>query len=429
MARSARAPKPVVAALRRFQTELEREPVRFFAHYLEGELDRARVEVASFVGARPDDLAFVHNSTAGVSAVLRSLTFAPGDALLTTDHAYSACKNALDFVARRSGAEVIVAKIPLPLQDPAQIVEHIARAVTPRVKLALIDHVTSPSGLIFPVEAIVALLRERGIETLVDGAHAPGMLPLDVERIGAGYYVGNFHKWVCAPKGAAMLWVREELQRHIHPDVISHGMTSTRARSRFLEEFDWTGSDDPSAWLAVPEAIRFIGGLLPGGWAAVRAHNRELVVEARRLLETTLGVASIAPESMLGSLAAVRLPGGPANGGTSPNDDPLHRLLYDKFRIEVPVFPWPALSGRLLRISAHIYNTKSDYERLLARARGASRGLSGREETCEFVPKHSAGGRRAPCAGRARAWASFTLRSRSDALIAAFSRRNESGHG
>jgi isopenicillin-N epimerase len=349
-------PRAVQEASRGFQLALEREPVRFFEQLVESRLDAARAVVAPFVGANPEDLAFVANSTAGVNAVLGSLAFQPGDALLTTDHTYGACKNALDFVAERSGARTLVAEIPLPLRDPGEVVERIASAITPRVKLALIDHVTSQSGLVFPIEAIVRVLRERGIETLVDGAHAPGMLALDVERIGAGYYVGNFHKWVCAPKGAAMLWVRRDLQPGIHPPVISHGLRSTRARSRFLEEFDWTGTDDPSAWLSVPTAIRFIAGLLPGGWPEVQARNRALALQARRILQDALGVGPLAPESMLGSLAAVQLPDGEC--------ERLHARLYEKHRVQVPIFPWPRPPERLVRVSAHLYNGVDQYARL-----------------------------------------------------------------
>jgi isopenicillin-N epimerase len=369
-------PRPVLGAAARCREDIEREPVQFFSELLESGIDRARAAVGAFVGARPEDVAFVANSTTGVNAVLRSLDFGPGDAILTTDHAYGGCRNVLDFVARRTGAEVVTARIPVPIRDPAEIVERVMSAASPRVKLAMIDHVTSPTGIVFPIDAIVEGLRARGVETLVDGAHAPGMVPLDLRALGAGYYVGNFHKWVCSPKGAAMLWVREDLQARIHPTVISHGYASVRARSRFLEEFDWTGSDDPSAWLAVPEAIRFIGSLVPGGWAEVRARNAKLAREARRVLSEVLGGEPLAPESMLGSLAALRIPDGAAGGSSVPTDEPLHRLLLQKYRIEVPVFSWPAQPHRLLRVSAHLYNTIDEYE-ALARALSAELPLRG----------------------------------------------------
>lgn len=357
-------PWPVQEAQGRFRSELEREPVRFFEQLFEPALDRARAEVARFVGADPEDLVFVPNTTTGVNAVLASLELGPDDVVLTTDHAYNACKNTLQYLADRRGTKISVVRIPLPLSGPDEVVDRISSAVTPGVRLALIDHVTSQTGLVFPIERIVAALRERGIETLVDGAHAPGMLQLDVSAIGAAYYVGNFHKWVCSPKGAAMLWVRRDQQRKIHPTTISHGYSSTRDRSRYLEEFDWTGSSDPSAVLSVPEAIRFIGGLLPGGWPEVRARNRALALSARGRLCNVLGTAPIAPESMIGCLASVSLPDAPPGASPLPQSEPLHCALLEQHAIEVPVFAWPAPPRRLLRISAHVYNEEADYEQL-----------------------------------------------------------------
>jgi isopenicillin-N epimerase len=358
-------PRPVLEAAARFRAELEREPVRFFEQTFETLLEGARAEVARFVGARADDIAFVPNTTTGVNAVLNSLELGPGDAILTTDHAYNACKNAVEFFAARSGATVVVARIPLPLRHPGEVVERIVAAATDNVKLAMIDHVTSQTGLVFPIERIVSALAERGIETLVDGAHALGMLPLRISELGAAYYVGNFHKWVCAPKGSAMLWVRPDRQGGLHPTTISHGYASTRARSRFLEEFDWTGSIDPSAYLSVPEAIRFVGGLVPGGWNEVYERNSALALFARKLLSDALGVAPLAPESMIGSLASVPLPDAPPGASPIPPTEPLHRALADEHGVEVPVFVWPAPPKRLIRISAHLYNSERDYHALV----------------------------------------------------------------
>jgi isopenicillin-N epimerase len=357
-------PRAVLEAQAAARAELEREPVHFFARWLEEGLDTLRAEVAPFVGARSTDVTFVRNATAGVNAVLASLPLRAGDAVLTTDHAYNACKNALDFFARRSGAEVIVAHVPFPPQDPGDIVDRVLSCAASNVRLALLDHVTSPTGLIFPIATLVRELRERGVETLVDGAHGPGMLPLSLSELGAAYYVGNFHKWVCAPKGAAMLWVREDRQRDLHPTVISHGFNSNSPRPRFLEEFDWTGSDDPTSWLAVPAAIQFIAGLIPGGWPEVRARNRALVLEGRRILADALDLGSGAPDSMIGSLATLVLPEGRADPALPPHLEPLHLALFERHRIEVPVFRWGQPPTRLVRISAHLYNTRGEYEAL-----------------------------------------------------------------
>ncbi len=358
-------PRVVMEAQSALRARIEREPVRFFVHDAEDLTNAARERVAAFVGARPEDLGFVRNATAGVNAVLRSLRFEPGDELLLTDHGYNACANAARFVAERAGAEVVTARVPFPVSSEDEIVEAIVTAASPRTRLALIDHVTSPTGLVFPIQRIVEALAARGVDTMVDGAHAPGMLDLDVAAIGAAYYTANFHKWTCAPKGAAMLWVREDKQAGIHPAVISHGRNSLRERSRFLEMLDWQGTDDPSSYLCVPTAIDAIAGMVDGGWPEVRRRNRALVLEARALLADALGVAPPAPESMIGALAALPLPdGAPERPPGALYGDPLHRTLLDEHHVEVPVFPWPAPPRRLIRVSAYLYNTIEDYQRL-----------------------------------------------------------------
>lgn len=362
-------PRRVLERQTELRARLEREPVRFFTHDLEPMLDEARAEVAAFVGAGASDLAFVRNATMGANAVLRSLVFSPGDELLTTDHTYAACKNTLDFVATRTGARVVVARVPFPIDDPAAVTAALVANASPRTRIALVDHVTSPTGLVFPVAEIVRELGALGIDVLVDGAHAPGMIDLDLEALGVAYYVANFHKWTCAPKGAGMLYVRRDKQPDIHPTVISHGLTSERPRSKFLEEADWTGTDDPTSWLCVPESMRYVGALLPGGWPAIRAQNRALALAARTILCQALDVRPPAPESMIGSLAAVALPRGPVSGEprSALYTEPLQKALYAHHRIQVPIVPWPTRSDRLVRISAALYNQRAEYE-LLARA-------------------------------------------------------------
>lgn len=360
-------PREVLEEQTRLRARLEAEPVRFMDRELEGLLDAARVDLAAFVGADPQGLAFVPNATAGVNAVLRSLSLQAGDELLITDHAYGACRNTLDFVAARSGAQVVVAAVPFPIDDAAQVVEAVMAAVTHRTRLALLDHVTSPTGLVFPMARLVAALRERGVETLVDGAHVPGMLDLDVQALGAAYYTGNCHKWLCAPKGAAFLFVRADRREGVRPLSISHGATiPAQERSRFHLEFDWTGTSDPTAALCVPAALRFMGALLPGGWPALRKRNHELVKQARALLCSSLGVEPPAPNDMLGSLAAVLLPpGGPPVSDPPPRFDPLRDALLFHHAIEVPVLSWFEPSRRILRVSAQAYNSLDQYHYLV----------------------------------------------------------------
>jgi isopenicillin-N epimerase len=368
-------PRAVLASQRRWQDRLESEPVRFMQRELEPELDAARAELAAFVGADAEDLVFVPNATTGVNTVLRSLRLAPGDELLTTDQAYNACRNALALVAEEAGARVVVVPLPFPVESRAQVESAVLAAVTPRTRFALLDHVTSPTGLVLPVDTLVPALQARGVDCLVDGAHAPGMLPLDLRALGAAFYTGNCHKWLCAPKGVALLHVRRDRQAALRPLTISHGASSPRRdRSRFQLEFGWTGTDDPSARLAVRDALAHVGGLLPGGWPAVMAANHALVLAGREALCRALGIPAPAPPEMLGSLAAVPLPDGRGPLAEAPWHDPLQERLWFEHRIEVPVFAWPAPPRRLLRISAQLYNSPAEYARLAAVLPGALAG-------------------------------------------------------
>jgi isopenicillin-N epimerase len=350
------------------RARMEREPVRFFVTELEGLYDAAREQVARFVGADPEGLAFVPNATTAVNAVLQSLTFAPGDEILCTDHGYNAVANTLARTAERWGARVVTAHVPFPLSSDDQVVEAVLASVSERTKLLVIDHITSPTALVFPVARLVREFEQRGIATLVDGAHAPGQLPLSLRELGAAYYTGNFHKWCCAPKGAAMLHVREELRERVKPVVTSHGRSLARSdRSRFLLEFDWTGTCDPTAVLCVPKALDFMGHLLPGGFPELMLHNHSLARAARRALVEAMGATPPCPEDMLGAMAALELPNEPE--GTAPGKFypyALQHALVETHGIQVPVSPWPARPARLLRVSAQVYNHLGQYERLAA---------------------------------------------------------------
>jgi isopenicillin-N epimerase len=368
-------PRVVLERQSELRARMERNPMQLFLRDLERLLDETRRALGAFVSASPEDLVFVPNATTGVNAVLRSLRIEPGDELLTTDHEYNACKNALDFVAARAGAKVVVAKVPFPLASEDEVVDAIAAAATPRTRLLLVDHVTSPTGLVFPVERIAAAMSARGIDVLVDGAHAPGMVDLSFERLAphVAYYTANCHKWLCTPKGAAFLWVRRDKQPSVRPHVISHGANVPRTdRSRFLLEFDWAGTIDPTAILCIGPSIDFLVKLAPD----FRARNRALALEARAILCEALGIPAPAPESMIGSLAAVPLPDPPApalraDGGEVRPFNPLYGdllqdVLFRRHAIEVPVFPWPAPPKRMLRVSAQLYNTHKEYELLAA---------------------------------------------------------------
>jgi len=361
------APKVVLAKQDELRTQLEREPVRFMVRELEPLLDDARAVLAEFVGSDTDSIAFVPNATAGVNAVLRSLDLDKHDELLVTSHEYNASRNALEYVAGLAGAKVVPVEVPFPIHAPDEVIDRVMERVTERTRLLLIDHVTSQTGLIFPIAALIEALNKRGIDTLVDGAHAPGMFPLHLDELGAAYYTGNLHKWVCAPKGAAFLYVRANRRRGIHPVVISHGANATRTdRSRFHLEFDWPGTFDPTACLCVPAALRFMASLADGGWPEVMRRNHELALRARDLLCAQLGIGKPAPDEMLGSMAAIPLPDGPTYIPTLFGDPLQDAFLFER-QIEVPIVRWPSQPKRVLRVSAQLYNTIEDYE-TLARA-------------------------------------------------------------
>lgn len=363
-------PRAVLARQREFQERMERQPLKFLHREIEGLLDTALKAVAQFLNADADNLVFVSNATEGVNAVLRSLEFKPGDELLVTDQEYNACRNALNYVAARTGATVVVARVPFPLKSVEDIVPAVLSHASPRTKLALFDHVTSQTGMILPAARLVRELSARGIDTLIDGAHAPGMVPLNLRELGATYYSGNCHKWLCAPKSAGFLHVQTARQPLIRPVSISHGANSPRTdRSRFQIEFAWTGTHDPSARLSVSESIRYLGSLLDGGWPAVMARNRELALAGRNLLCRALNVPPPCPDEFIGSLACVPLPDAAPDVRLAPPIylDPLQDRLREKYNLEVPVMPWPAHPQRVIRISAQLYNSLPQYE-LLAEA-------------------------------------------------------------
>lgn len=351
-------PAAVLREQSRLRTRLEREPVDFLVETLPGALDAARRTLAAFLGADAADLVFVPNATTGVNAVLRSLPLAPGDELLVTAQTYGACRKSAEFVAARTGARLVTAHLPFPLASEAQVLEAVLSAASARTRLVLLDHITSPTALVLPIERLVRELDARGIDTLVDGAHAPGMVPLDLRRIGAAYYTGNAHKWLCAPKGAAFLHVRADRHVHVHPTVISHG-----SGGGLHAEFDWTGTCDPTPWLCIPRALEHLGAALPGGWGELMARNRALALEARTMLLDVLGLEAPCPEGMIGSMASILLPapraGAPAEGRDC-------KQLHDWFRgrgIETWLFAEPA---PLLRISAQLYNEPDQYRQLAA---------------------------------------------------------------
>jgi len=352
------APSAVLEAAERWRQRMEANPDLFLREILPGELREAAAELARFVRARPDDVVFVDNATAGVNAVLRALELRARDEILATTHTYGAVRQAIRYVCDRTGAKLVEAQITLPVADAGILFSAVADRLSERTRLAVLDHVSSPTGLIFPVAELAALARARGAHVLIDGAHGPGQLELDVPALGADWYVGNCHKWLFAPRSCAFLWCREDSKRELHPLAISH-----HYGEGFTAEFDWTGTRDFSAWLAVVDALRFFDRL---GAARVRAYNHDLVVTAASRIAEAWQTPLDAPAAMHGSMIALRLPPRLQAYGP-PTRDTARRLqsaLLAKHRVVVAIM---ALDDALwARISGQIYNTHEDYEKLLS---------------------------------------------------------------
>lgn len=348
------------------RAEIAANPTGFMARELEGRMDAARVALAAFVGSDPEPIAWIDNTTTGVNTVLAMFErrLSPGEEVLVTDHEYNACRNALDAMAGRSGAVIREVILPFPTRSGVALVDAVLAGVTSKTRLVVLDHVTSQTAMILPVERLVAELARSGIPTLVDGAHAPGMVPLDLDELDAAFYVGNCHKWMCAPHGSAFLRVASPYRGEIEPLVVSHGWNDRRTdRSRFRKLFDWTGTDDPSAFLSVPAAIECMGAALPGGWHEVMESNRAMALAGRRILLERLAGEAPVPDELIGSMATVRLPN--ASEPSPGFIDPLTGAVLESHGIEVPVFAFPESPHRVVRISAQLYNTIEDYEVLV----------------------------------------------------------------
>ena len=350
-------PRPVFERYQALQWELESEPVDFLHpdRTLAERLATARARLAGFLGADRDEIVFVPNATNGLNIVARSLGLEPGDEVLTTDHEYGAMDRMWRFLCAKQGALYVRQTLPLPLEDPAEVVEAVWGAVTDRTRVLFLSHITSPSAVILPVAELVARARERGILTMIDGAHVPGQIDCDLHALGADFWSGNCHKWLMAPKGAAALYVRSDVQDLVEPLTVSWGYQSDRpGPSRFVDEQEWTGTRDFSACLAVPAAIDFFE---EHDWPAVRRDCRELLLEARRrILEVVDLPALCPPEPWLAQMAALPLP-------ESIEAEELGRALREDFQIEIPVTEF---AGRpWLRVSIQGYNTDRDVSRLV----------------------------------------------------------------
>lgn len=355
-------PKRVMAAQQALRETIERHPARFLGRELmslEAQppsqptlLRSAANLVGAFLGARGDDIVFVDNASSGVNAVLRSLRLQPGDQIVLFDSAYGAVVRTADFVARQQGARVVTVPLAFPVADPSICIEALAAALTPRTRIAILDHISSETALVMPLAQMAALCREQEVPVLADGAHAPGAIHVDIPMLGVDWYVANLHKWAFAPRACGVLWAAPARREGLHPNVISWGLDVG-----WHQEFEWTGTRDPTPFLCAPDGIAFITGFL--GTEAMREHNHGLAWQAARMLGERWGLPWRTPESMVGCMAAVPLPA--QLGSDRAAAERLKDWLFFERRIELALF---ARAGRLwARVATQVYNELGDIQR------------------------------------------------------------------
>lgn len=349
-------PRPVFDAYQRWQLELERQPVEFLGRRLPALMQSAREKLGEFLHTDGDNVVFINNATQGLNIIARSLSLGPGDEVLTSDHEYGALDRTWRFLAGKSGFKYINNPIPIPVSSVDDFIDAFFVNVGPHTKVIFLSHITSPTALIFPVQEICKRAREMGILTVIDGAHAPGQIPLDLNGLGADFYSGNLHKWLCAPKGAAFLYATPQVQHLVEPLIVSWGWESDHpGNSRFIDILEWTGTHDPSAFLAVTDAIEFQES---HEWSSVRERCHKLAAETQLQLQGMTGLTPLNgyDARWFAQMAASPLP--------DPTDlITLKARLYDRYHIEVPLVEWNG--HKLIRYSYQAYNGEQDKDRLL----------------------------------------------------------------
>ncbi len=355
-------PRPVFEAYQNWQLELERQPVEFLGRAITEHMRSARTALAAELGTMAENIVGLTNATMGLNIVAQSLELQPGDQILTTDHEYSALEKTWAYVARRTGAEIVVVSVPMPLMTEAQFTDTIIAGMTDRTRVLFLSHITSPTALLFPIERAIAEARRRGIWSVIDGAHTPGHIPLQLDALGADFYSGNCHKWMMAPKGSAFLHARPEVQGLLNPLVISHGWTAQSkdpgakgafGNSPFVDEIEVQGTRDPAPWLTVSAALNY---RRDNDWPAIQAHCQALAQDTARRLGELTGLPPLsAPQFCAPQMVAIPLP--------ECDTDRLKLDLIDKFNIEIPVFKWQ--DRCIARLSVQGYNSKGQMDLLL----------------------------------------------------------------
>ncbi|GAB4387013.1 MAG: aminotransferase class V-fold PLP-dependent enzyme [Phycisphaerales bacterium] len=346
------------------RARMERDPTRFFKVELERLSDRAREALASLIHAPAEDIALMGNGTVAMAVALHAAGLEQGDEVVVTDHEYSATMNELARLCQQTGARVVVARVGVPVAGEDQVFDAVAESITERTRLVVVSHITSASAIVFPVERIARLCRERNIEVLLDGAHTPGQVKIDIAALGPTYYAASCHKWLNAPKGSGFLYVHPSAQEKVRSRVQSCRVHLRRARKAFLCDTDYVGTGDYTANLVIPDVIEHMASQLPGGWDEIMASNHAKVVAARELICARTPAEPMAPASMVASMASVMLPPNPDRTRPTCYDDALQDALIDRHAIQVPVWEMPGVTPRVMRISAQLYNHMGEYERL-----------------------------------------------------------------
>lgn len=356
-------PVPVLERRERLLRQIELDPMGFMLSDYQPLRCSALEVLTEFTGAEKDSLVFVENCTAGINTILRNIPVMPGEGILVTDQEYFSSMNALREIAGRKGAVVQPIHLPFPVSDQEEILEAVVAAITPETRFALIDHVVSSTGMVLPLKKIIDLLSDFGIKTIVDGAHGPGEVPLDLKNLGCMAYAGNCHKWLCSPRSSAVLYVNPEFQRNFLPLVISHVPSDFDTElSDYQLYFSWNGTPDPTPALCVPCSIDFMAALHPEGWQGVMDSNRELALKAREILCSATGAEPVCPESMVGAMAAVPLEWYTQEVSREPDwIDPLQKWLKQEKGIVVPVTDLKGSKAKMIRLSAQMYNTIHQY--------------------------------------------------------------------
>ncbi len=342
---------------------IEGDPMEFLLERHQPLLRQALSRIEDFTGAEPGSIVMVENATTGINTILSNLRLSRGDSIMVSDQEYFSSNNALRETARVLGLNVVTVELPYPVPSEDSILDAFAGALVPGVKFALVDHIVSSTGMVLPLGRIIELLHGSGVETIVDGAHGPGQVPLDLRELGCLAYTGNCHKWLCSPRSAALLYVRPDFQQGFRPLVLSHLPEEFETDlSDFQVFFAWNGTPDPTPALMVPRAIRHMEGMVKGGWSSIMSMNREKALFGRNILCKALGADPPCPETMVGSMAAVTLPGTVRTPARPVNwTDPVQNRLKEEFGIIVPVTEIRGGEIRIIRISAQLYNSPEQY--------------------------------------------------------------------